>query len=333
VNGHHPSPSMFPALKILERNPAYQPTRYNREPYWRPPVTEPSKDCYIPTWNWRSVNADTIPAGALAATLDVNGAFLGAMATVSIAHSHLAPTGKIDWPMGPRDVQPGYYRIVVPYWAFSGTIVHPLGDSARLQTDVDVWVAAPTLVLLLELLEANALGDVAILDSYTANVATDLRKWQGRLKEIRAGLLDDRDAEHPDSIPDDCECPACSAYNAFKTGYSAALSMMLTGDKCATRRPDWSHTVYAAHAANQWRKAWRYTGTGHTLLAMGEVDTITVIAQDLPAALNRPKPPFRMDESGRALGAFKTKRTQDGSQLPDQTGGPRPTLDAHEDVL
>jgi hypothetical protein len=96
--------------------------------------------------------------------------------------------------------------------------------------------------------------------------------------------------------------------DAFKQGYSAALSMMLTGEKCLTRRPDWTHTIYAQHAAATWRKAWRWTFTGRPLVAMGSVDEVAVLSGDVPAVLHTPKPPFRFDPTGRQPGAFKPKR-------------------------
>ena len=416
---------MFRALKLMEGR--HKPTRYDREPYWRAPVTPASQQAYVPSWTWSGVNE--LPEGSKALTLDSNGAYLGGMTTVKIAHSDLKRTGSIahhDLP-APRAVRPGYYLVKVPYWAFSGSIVSPLGNSARLETEDAVWIAHPTFILLLELLEEGSLGELVVFDSYTAKYATDFREWAAALKTVREQLLDDRDEIHPqivpdkctcpvkvpywafsgsivsplgnsarletedavwiahptfilllelleegslgelvvfDSytakyatdfrewaaalktvreqllddrdeihpqiVPDKCTCPVCTRYNAFKEGYSAALSMMLTGDKCHTRRPDWAHAVMAGYAANQWRKAWRFQGTGHPILFMGHVDEITILAADLHEVLARPKPPFRYDQSGRALGALKVKDT--ATEVPEQTPDSIP-VHLSEDIL
>lgn len=296
----------FRALAIMEKEA--QPTYYGREPYWTPPVPAPAENAYLPVWNWVSPTlADMAPEGEELLTLDVNGAYLGAMGGVSIAHSHLTRTGAPMATPLPREVDPGYYLIRVPYWAFSGTIVSPLGDSSRLQTETEVWVAHPTLILLLELTETGALGGIDILDSWTAHTRTSFRAWTDRLKFSRSERLHAVAAAHPHGAPPKCQCPPCAAYSAFKDGYSAALSMMLTGDKCKTRRPDWTHAVLAQHAASQWRKAWRFTETGRPVVAMGHTDEITIFAADLQQALDRSKPPFRYDATGHRLGALKPK--------------------------
>lgn len=307
MNGHHPVTSelpMFPALRLMERDANLEPSRRGRQPYWRAPVTPPSQDVYIPTWNWRSIHdtdQDTL-------TLDANGAYLAAAGGVTIAHSHLSHTGGIDYPVLPREVTPGYYRITVPYWAFSGTIVSPLGDSSRLQTEDTTWITHPTLILLLELVEDGALAEVEILDSWTTAQTTDLRKWIAHLKGIREELLDSIDRCRTDAAREAAE----DKYDRFKEGYSAALSMMLTGEKCKTHRPDWTHAVHAQHAATMWRKGWRWTATGHPLLAMGHVDELKIIADDLPVVMSRKgKLPFRYDDTGRALGAMKRKPDAD----------------------
>jgi hypothetical protein len=309
VTGHHPVTTttelpMFPALSRLERMPELQPRKFNREPFWRAPITPASRDCYVPTWNWHSFHE--VPEDAERLILDANGAYIGAAGGVKIAHSHLTHTGPLEH-LEPRDVDPGYYLITVPYWAFGGTIVSPLGDSSRLETEPTMWIAHPTLILLLELLEFGAIAEVTILDSWTARTTTDFKKWVAHLKEVRAEILDALGQAQTDAAQE----ALLDKYDRFKEGYSAALSMMLTGEKCKTRRPDWVHAVYAQHAATQWRKGWRWTETGRPLLSMGHVDEIEVLAEDLPVVMSRPKPPFRFDDSGRTIGAMKTKAPSD----------------------
>lgn len=298
------TPTMHPALRLLEKStpPLYR----GRQPYWTPAIPAPATECLIPSWNWRSIH--DVPEGQETVTLDVNGAYLAGAGGARIAHSQLEHTGRPrpGQSLDPRTLPPGYYRIMVPYWAFSGTIVSPLGDSPALDDPfASIWIAAPTLELLLELEDEGSLGGIEILDSYTATTCTDLRGWVERLKVVRNGHLDRIDGAQTDAA----RAAYKAQYQAFKDGYSAALSMMLTGTKCRTRRPDWTHTVHARFAAATWRKAWRYGYTGSVVVAMGSTDQITVLKDELPAAMSRTQPPFRIDPTGRTLGHLKPKST------------------------
>ncbi|WP_031059546.1 hypothetical protein [Streptomyces sp. NRRL WC-3774] len=339
MTGHHPVTAesetetetdtntipMFPALSRMERRPELQPRRYDREPYWRAPITPPSRECYVPHWNWH--NRTGVPETEQLLTLDANGAYLSALGGIKVGHSQLSHHGGTEVITAPRDVMPGYYQISIPHWAFDGTIVHPLGDSSRLETETAVWVAHPTLVLLLELQEEGVLGEFMVLDAWIARAACDFRKWTAHLKQVRTELLDSLELAQTDAA----RAAMGEMYTAFKEGYSAALSMMLTGEKCKTQRPDWAHAVYAQHAASMWRKAWRWTGAGRPLISMGHTDELTVIADDLPEMMSRAKPPFRFDPSGRTLGAMKPKTVEAGTREPLQ-GDSLPTLD-EGDVL
>lgn len=315
------NPRMFPALRLLER--VTPPTLYGHQPFWRAPVTAPSKTVLVPSWNWRHVNADTIPEGDSPITLDVNGAFLAAVGSVEVAHSQLRRMGPIDaYRLDPRKVWPGYYRVDVFGWGLDATLVSPLGDSARLQTEGEAWIAHPTLVLLLELLNEGAIGDLNITDAWVSERRCNFRAWNAKLKEHRNKLLDD-------VAKGETEAAIAAAklrYRAFKEGYGAAFSMMLTGERCQTRRPDWAHAVYAQHAATAWRKAWRFTLTG-PVLSMGAVDEITVLRSDLHAAVLQPKPPVKLDPSGRTLGHLKEKTKEDTPREEDAD----PTLIMSED--
>lgn len=297
---------MYPALSLMER--ACPPLRYGRQPLWRLPAL-PVEEPFVPAWNWHAVR-DFAP-GTETVTLDANGAYIGAINQAVIAHSQLNRVGRLEYYPAPRDVAPGYYRITVPDWAFSGAIVSPLGDSARLQTEEQIWILHPTLTLLLELAEDGHIGAFDITDSWTAPVQTRFRTWYERLRAARSQLLDQVAERHPAGRPDDedkCRCHPCVRYNAFKEGYAAALSMMATGRQSKTYRPDWAQTVYATHSATMWRKAWRYTGTNRHLVSMGHVDELQILAEDLPGALAHHRPPFQWDPTGRRLGAMKAKR-------------------------
>jgi len=293
----HPIP-MFPALRLLEQST--QPLRRGRQPLWRLPAEQEVAGVYIPVWNWTS--AHEFPEGTTVRTLDTNGAYLAAISSATIAHSHLVRRGPLTGLNEPGEVMPGYYRIRTPHWTFDGTIVSPLGNSARVATEQQLWVAAPTLVLLLELVRDGYLGGVVVTDSLMAHISITFREWASRLRQVRTAVLDDLDG----ATTEEDETMARERYDALKTGYSSALSMMLTGAKCATRRPDWTHTVHAQHAASQWRRAWRYTFGGR-LVSMGNTDEMVILDEEFHNALHATKPPFRYDSTGRILGALKTK--------------------------
>lgn len=314
---------VFHALKILETQAP--PTWRGMEPFWRAPITPASAIAYVPYWNWHNPTVDASEA-AHALNLDANAAYLGAIGSVYVVHGNLNHKGAPQELPDPRRVEPGYYLIATPRWAFDGTIVSPLGDSARLETEDTLWIAHPTLVLLLELLEEGALGDVQILDSYTSGRAVEFRAWSGRLRQTRQMLLARRDAVQTDAA----RAAVDEQITAFKEGYSMAVSLMQTGERCKTRRPDWAHAIRAQHAATMWRKAWKFTGAGFPLLAMGAVDEITIREQDLTPAITRPKPPFKFDASGRTPGAMKPKPK---SEIRPQRAASLPTVDDGEDVL
>lgn len=321
------NPRMFAALRILEHTA--KPLVFGHEPYWRAPVTPASKSAFVPSWNWTGIHTD-LPEGETPVTLDYNGAFLAALGSVQVAHSQLKHTGELDaWDMRPRDVLPGYYLIENFHWAFDGTIVSPLGDSALLRTERHLWIAGPTLVLLLELLAEGTIGDVIITDSYTAERKCDFREWSKRLKVARNGLMDNiAKADMPETIH-----AAKERYRAFKEGYGAAFAMMLTGKICRTYRPDWAHAVYAQHAATSWRKAWRFSAVG-PLLSLGAVDEITVLPSDLQKAVMMPKPPVKLDPHGRQLGHLKVKPKTETAPAQPTTEAPEFLMaDTFEDVL
>lgn len=320
-----PEVRMFPALKVMERQTP--PLKYGRPPYWRAPITPASAEVYVPVWNWTSPLE--FPEGEAVTVLDVNAAYLSALGGVQVAFSHLSQTGAMPYRDGRTKVAPGYYRITVPYWAFAGTIVHPLGDSARVETEATLWVAAPTLTLLLELEAEGHLGSFDIVDSWTTQQVTDFRSWAARLRSIRDECLDRIEMAQTEMY----RKQELARYDAFKQGYSSALSMMLTGEKCLTRRPDWSHTVYAQHAASTWRKAWRWTFTGRPLVAMGAVDEIAVLSVDMPEIANRPKPPFRFDPTGRQPGALKPKTLTFTGASSIQSSDLMVTMTDEDDIL
>lgn len=292
----------YPALRLMEL--AAPPLRFGRQPTWKLPAL-PVEAPLIPAWNWHAVR--DFPPGAEIVTLTENGPYLAALATVKIAHGALNHIGPYEYQPAPDDVAPGYYRITVPRWAFSGSIVSPLGDSARLETEDTVWVAAPTVSLLLELERDGYLGAFRIVDSWTAPVQNGFRTWAQTLRANRSQFLDQVEAVHPDgeTAPAGCDCAPCRRYQRFEASVNEALTGMLTGAGTDTHRPDWAHTVYAAHSADMWKKAWRYSNSTRPLVAMPHLDEVIVPREDLQKAMEHTERPFQVDLSGRTVGALR----------------------------
>lgn len=307
-----PAPARtFAALALMEKQ--HPPLRFGREPYWRAPVTVDPGKVYTPTWDW-SKPLQPAP-GTQLLDLDVAGAWLGAISSADIAHNRLFHTGAM-WFNDKSEIIPGYYRITNFPWPLDSLIVSPLGNADVVGESDTLWVAAPTVVQLWELMDEGIGIQFDVIDSYTArNPETghihraNFKKWYDRLKTYRNGFLDAVYREHRQEVPASCSCEACGDYAGFKVGYASAVSMMLTGEKCRTKRPDWAHTVHAEFAASCWRKAWRYGSTGRIVLGMGDVDEVTVNAVEFTGLLNAASRPIRYDQSGRSMGAFKVKRT------------------------
>jgi hypothetical protein len=319
------NPRMFAALRLLEK--VVPPTFYGREPYWRAPVRLAPEKVFIPGWTW-SADYRELPEGEQPVTLDCNGAFMAALGSAPVAWGDLNNTGEMDaWELDPRRVLPGYYLIDAFHWPFDATIVSPLGNHTKLPAGARIWIAAPTLILLLELLQEGTIGGLTIHDSWTPKRVTNFRDWNARLKVARNKLLDNiAKADTPEDI-----AAAKERYKAFKEGYGAAFSMMLTGARCHTRRPDWAHQVYAQHAATSWRKAWRFS-IGAPLLAMGNTDALTVLEADLKRAVLSAKPPIKLDPTGRQLGYYKVADPETTPATPTEAAD-FVMSDDFEDVL
>lgn len=305
---------MFPALSLMEKRAA--PTYRGHLAYLRAPLPDPAKGhTYVPSWNWTGIHAQDASTDETV-TLDVNGSYMAALGAVDIAFSELRRMGPLDSiQLDPRYIAPGYYRITTPGWALDASIVSPLGGDAAGFVGKPVWIAHPTLQLLLELMHDQYLGYVEILDSWTSGQKVNFRAWNVLLKQARNAVLDAVETAHDGPGPQGCKCEPCARYRAFKEGYGAAFSMMRTGQSCKTRRPDWADAVYAQHAAARWRNAWRFLTYG-PVLYMGSTDELTVRAADLERAVNALRPPLRLDPSGRTLGTYKVKPKNETAPEP-----------------
>lgn len=300
IDQHTGAQQAFRALRLLEKQCI--PVLRHRPPFWRPRPPAIWHDVHVPAWTW----TDPVPVdtGTPLVTLDVTAAWVGAIASTPFAHGALMPTGpvRVDARGG---IAPGYYLTDVQPWSVPG-IVSPLGNTERLEDEDRVWVAHPTLLQLLQLTEDGYWGGVTVYDSFTCGKSVRFARWSDALKAHRNALLDRLDA---------CDEPTCvecmqlkEAYDDFKTSYAQAVSMMLTGDQCGVRRPDWAHAIQSAAAASTWRKAFRALLAGYAPVSMGDVDEITYIAEDFYEMLLADQPPFRIDPTKRQLGSLKVKR-------------------------
>jgi hypothetical protein len=305
-------PRVFRALAMLEKQ--YPPLYNGFEPLWRAPQT-PARigNVLTPSWNW--TGSGEIAEEDTPVTLDINAAFLSAAGAVEVSRSQLIRKGPIDAhripPRFETNVWPGYYRIVVPPWKWPD-IVSPLGNGDLAKVGTQVWIAHPTLVLLLEMLETEYLGELQITDAWVSNKRCNFRDWTKALRAARMQLLDQRDKADTDEAIE----AAKLRYKMFKQGYGSAFSMMLTGKGCHTKRPDWAHAVYAMHAATAWRKVWRVSAIG-PVLWMGEIDAFTIGRQTLAKAVTKaPTPPLKLDPTGRLHGYVKEKKHEPTVDAP-----------------
>lgn len=291
------SPPVYRALDLLTRG-GYAPKRDRREPFWRPKSPAVAKHVYTPAWSFESVSK-TEP-GTEIIDLDVNAAFLAALISGDYAHGALEHTGAWAQPSREYRPHPGYYLITPPPWNAHG-IPSPLGT---VEYGDQLWVAAPTADLLLEVAADGYTAAPEFHDSYTTPENCRLRKWGERIRDDRAEVID----SIPPEITRRDDWPP---YKALKDGYSMAVQMFLGKDDQAAKspvyRPDWYHTVHAQHAASTWRKAYRAWQAGCAPARMGSVDQVSFTITDWEDLQGMSTPPFRLDQSGKSPGSFKAK--------------------------
>lgn len=302
------------ALHHLQKN--HIPSVYGATPYWRPKAPGIWRQVEEPEWNWSHPGREESAEVSGNVLLDCNGAFLAPLSGTELAHGALLRTGPIPTP-GPRQVLPGYYLIGNLGWA-DPRIFSPLGQATM---PAQIWVAAPTLQLLLELAEGGHVRDITIYDSWTCDQKCRLTGWAAWLREVRL-LAMDTDEERRRLYPVGWK-PECA--DAVKRGYSIAIQLMAhepkkgeNGEKGEERksgvfRPDWTHAIRAQHKANIWRKAWNCLQKDIPVLYMGNTDEV-----ELPAwavvhliDMDRKIAPIKIDLTGRQLGSFKIKSKEE----------------------
>lgn len=298
----------FRLLSLLETDPTLMPKHGHNGPFWRPKPPQAAAAAHLPAWDW-AYDLEP-PHGTPMVDIDVNAGYLSAASSATVGlgpleHTKARPYGT------PASPAPGYYLVDVQYWGHP-EMPSPLGDTAGAD---QVWISAPTMQQLhqLSLRDDWAHWDTpTVHDSWTAKQGVRLRKWATYVNLMRCEIMDTQGKG--------------AAYDQFKTAYSQAIAMMLTGAKCKTHRPDWAHTIYAQHAATYWRKALRSADMHHGPVRLGDTDEIAYTAADYAAlrAAGDANPkllPWRMDPTGHTLGSMKIKRQY-------AQGDPDPTANA-----
>lgn len=298
---------LYRALSMLENE--YAPTLNRRSPFWRPKPATPWRDIHTPLWNW--IHPAYVGQPLSLTHLDVNGAYLAAASSGGFAHGALEHTGPLS--LDGR-ILPGYYLIEVHAWQYPD-IVSPLGSS---ELSGRIWVTAPTIELLAQLVRSGFWPDLTILDSWTCPQVCRFRDWVTAINVDRARAISVREAAKAVGSAEEIKA-AEAHYEAIKTGYAMAVQLMLGpaegGEiKSAVKRPDWYHTIHAQHAASTWRKVWRTLQAGYAPVMMGAVDEVTYLTCDAQAMADPGRfggPLLKVDETGVQLGAFKIKATQE----------------------
>lgn len=258
----------------------------------------------VPSWSWDKPGYEGTlndPANPTV-TMDVNGAYLAPLSGIHLAH------GALEEDRDHRDGKaPGYYLIDAHKWS-DPRIMSPLGKAAlpaspRLGVPGQIWVTQPTLTYLQELTEAGYWPGTDIHASWTSEHQWRPTKWANWIKSCREDCIAARE-EYPQD------------YQNLKRGYSQAISTIQKADTDTKRKSkvahqDWALSIKAAHQANTHRKAWAMIRLGAPLLKFTKTDEITLAVEDYAylTALDPtdPRVPFRFDNSGITLGAFKAK--------------------------
>lgn len=238
------------------------------------------------------------PYSGRVAVLDRSGAWLAAMSSALVAHSGLANTGEIEY-----DGMPGYYQLIAHPWYESAVMPSPIGN---VTTGEPVWLPAPTVHLLRDLVRQGRWPDVDVLDSYTAP-GVRLTDWTTLLKAVRAYAITTygRDSEQ---------------YDMVKRAIGQVTSLLLgewDGSRrvwhCLMRRADYTHTWQSQGSSTLWRwhDACRQVAPELPPVALQNTDELVVPydAVEILTTTRRPGDldPMMIDPSGIKLGSFKIK--------------------------
>ena len=275
----------------------YAPRRHGRDPFWRapmPPVTDDKRNYrrVIPGWRWESPRWDEF-RNVERIEMDANAAWLSAASGVRLGWGALKVhrvgvdaefTGK-----------PGYYLVRVYSESWTDThLPNPLGlTQYGSPWDGFVWMTHHTLDLIRWLHAQDAgWGVPTVHESWTAEHAVSLQEWTQYVNSLRAVALTRGDTE---------------AMDRLKLSYAQAIQMLPGSEKSNVRRPDWFDAIISRHAAETFRKMYRAREAHITPLRMEAVDAVVFTSEDVRKLMAMEKKPFRVDQTGLTLGAFKVK--------------------------
>lgn len=267
-------------------------------PYWHPDLPGITFATHIVTgYHWSR------PYTGRVTVLDRSGAWVAATSSVVVAHGALEHTGAIEF-----TGRPGYYQMATYPWHEFDGLPHPLGHVGKRHETV--WLPAPTVSLLRDLVTAGRWPDIDVLDSYTGD-GVRLTDWSGHVNKLRRHAITTYGRDD-------------GPYDDVKSNFGQAMSLMLghlegvrRTWKCKAARPDWTHHIQAQASATLWRWAddCRTVVPAMPPVALRNVDELLVPepAVKILTTTERPKgkKPLALDPDGIALGTFKIKGTEE----------------------
>lgn len=184
---------------------------------------------------------------------DFNRFYIGACMSAKVAAYELKRTGRrCEW----SPDRAGWWEIEVPPWNLRH-LPHPAGYDPSGKDRTIRPVTGATMSLLHELQEQGVIGEVRILDSWTAPGKEILKPWAVKMRDAWDSCPRPRCAEIKQAGgSDDDLCQVCQV---VKTAGRATLGLMAKRSNWLYR-PDWWFTVVAQARVNLWRKAWRIGG-------------------------------------------------------------------------
>lgn len=274
----------------------FAPLRGGRTPYQRPEMPGMWTLAHIiGGYHWER------PYSGPVAVLDRSGAWPTAASSVMVAHGKLERAGEAEF-----TGRPGYYLIQRHQWRHEDVMPDPL---AGVEGDT-VWVPAPTVALLVDLVDRGWWPDVTILDSYTGD-GVRIHEWATFVNTLRATAIREYGRNS-------------AQYKAVKNSFGMSVGLMLgrlADDsmvrrewQCALRRPDWAHAIKAQASATLWRRADDCRMVGVQPVMMRNIDELLIPASGLEIVTSIPqgktRAPVLIDQDGIKLGSFKVKETE-----------------------
>lgn len=274
------------------------PRRRGRDPYWRAPMPKFNAGFaseyrkVIPGWSWTHPQWEEF-RGVERVEMDANAAWLSAASGVRLGWGALTVHRQgVD---AEFRGEPGYYlvRVYGESWT-DRYLPHPLGANPVGATwDGFVWMTHHTLDLIRWLHAQDAWWGVpTVHESFTAEQAVNLQDWTQYVNSLRAVAMTREDQE---------------ALERIKLAYAQAIQMLPGHEKAKVARPDWYDAIISRHSAETFRKMFRAREAHITPLRMNAVDAVVFTRDDVTKLLGMDKRPFRVDQSGLTLGAFKVK--------------------------